>query len=51
MKCEVYWPREVGCSTVHGSIEFTLTDFTQLADYTIGQGGSRGPPVPLHIVA
>ena len=34
-KCEVYWPREVGCSTVHGSIEVTLTDFTQLADYTI----------------
>ena len=34
-KCEVYWPREVGCSTVHGSVEVTLTDFTQLADYTI----------------
>ena len=34
-KCEVYWPREVGCSVVYGSIEVTLTDFTQLADYTI----------------
>lgn len=34
-KCEVYWPREVGCSIVYGSIEVTLTDFTQLADYTI----------------
>ncbi|CAI8013798.1 Receptor-type tyrosine-protein phosphatase delta [Geodia barretti] len=34
-KCEVYWPREVGCSVVYGAIEVTLTDFTQLADYTI----------------
>ena len=34
-KCEVYWPREVGCSAVHNGIEVTLTDFTQLADYTI----------------
>ena len=34
-KCEVYWPREVGCSVAYGGIEVTLTDFTQLADYTI----------------
>ena len=35
LKCEVYWPREVGASTMHGNIEVTLTDMTQLADYTI----------------
>ena len=34
-KCEVYWPREVGSSTVFGPVEVTLSDFTQLADYTI----------------
>ena len=34
-KCEVYWPREVGCSVVYGGIEVTLTDLTQLADYTV----------------
>ena len=34
-KCEVYWPREVGCSVVYGGIEVTLTDLTQLADFTI----------------
>ena len=34
-KCEVYWPREVGCSVMYGGIEVTLTDLTQLADYTV----------------
>ena len=50
-KCEVYWPREVGCSVVHGTVEVTLSDITQLADYTIrsfslhkvgGREGGRG---------
>ena len=35
LKCEVYWPREIGASTMHGNIEVTLTEMTQLADYTI----------------
>lgn len=35
LKCEVYWPREIGASTMHGNIEVTLMDMTQLADYTI----------------
>ena len=35
VKCEVYWPREVGASAMHGNIEVALTDMTQLADYTI----------------
>ena len=34
-KCETYWPREIGCSVVYGGVEVTLTDFTQLADYTV----------------
>lgn len=35
VKCEVYWPREVGASAMQSNIEITLTDMTQLADYTI----------------
>ena len=35
VKCEVYWPREVGASAMHGNIEVSLMDMTQLADYTI----------------
>ncbi len=35
VKCEVYWPREVGSSGVYGLMEVTLKYYTHLADYTI----------------
>ena len=35
IKCDTYWPRDIGCSSEHGNIEVTLQDMTQLADYTI----------------
>ena len=35
VKCEVYWPREVGSSSVHGHLDLTLAAVTTLADYSI----------------
>ena len=35
VKCEVYWPRDVGSSELYGSMEVTLVSVTELADYTI----------------
>lgn len=35
IKCEVYWPREVGGSAVHGHLDLSLAAVTTLADYSI----------------
>ena len=35
MKCEMYWPRDLGCSSLHGHIEVIMDQVTQLADFTI----------------
>ena len=33
-KCAVYWPANVGAAVTYGNIEVTLSNVTQLADYT-----------------
>ncbi len=35
IKCECYWPRDVGSSAVHGHLDLSLAAVTTLADYSI----------------
>lgn len=35
IKCEMYWPRDLGSSSVHGNLDVTLSAITTLADYSI----------------